>query len=132
MSLNVEHNEEILSLTVLYHFSDDLLIKCKHKSTGSVNKRLGKTSRIDVEDDEFFINLSTKTEEGFVNYLKIETSKGRSLEVGKIADLVVLDANPLEDARNYRSIHLVIKDGRVVDLDALPVAPIISSMVVPN
>ena len=55
-----------------------------------------------------------------------------TLEVGKIADLVVLDANPLEDARNYRSIHLVIKDGRVVDLDALPVAPIISSMVVPN
>ena len=55
-----------------------------------------------------------------------------TLEVGKIADLVVLDANPLEDARNYRSIHLVIKDGQVVDLDALPVAPIISSMVVPN
>ncbi|WP_419859687.1 amidohydrolase family protein [Candidatus Palauibacter sp.] len=49
-----------------------------------------------------------------------------SLQPGMIADLVILDANPLEAARNYRSIHAVIKDGRWVDLDALPVAPIIS------
>ena len=49
-----------------------------------------------------------------------------SLQPGMIADLVILDANPLEAARNYRSIHAVIKDGRRVDLDALPVAPIIS------
>ncbi|MCZ6539544.1 MAG: amidohydrolase family protein [Chloroflexi bacterium] len=55
-----------------------------------------------------------------------------TLEAGKIADLVILDENPLESARNYRSIHSVIKDGRVVDLDALPVAPIISSMTVPK
>ncbi len=50
-----------------------------------------------------------------------------SLESGKIADLVILDASPLESARNYRRIHAVIKDGRVVDLRALPVAPIISA-----
>ena len=49
-----------------------------------------------------------------------------SLRPGMIADLVILDANPLEAARNYRSIHAVIKDGRRVDIDALPVAPIIS------
>lgn len=49
-----------------------------------------------------------------------------SLQPGMIADLVILDANPLEAARNYRSIHAVIKDGQRVDLDALPVAPIIS------
>ena len=55
-----------------------------------------------------------------------------TLEVGKIADLVILDENPLESARNYRSIHSVIKDGRVVGLDALPVAPIISSITVPQ
>ncbi len=55
-----------------------------------------------------------------------------TLEAGKIADLVILDENPLASARNYRSIHSVIKDGRVVDLDALPVAPIISSMIVPE
>ena len=51
-----------------------------------------------------------------------------SLQPGMIADLVILDANPLEAARNYRSIHAVIKDGQRVDLDALPVAPIISAL----
>ncbi len=51
-----------------------------------------------------------------------------TLEKGKIADLVILDENPLENAENYRSIHMVIKDGKPVDLDSLPLAPIISTL----
>jgi len=51
-----------------------------------------------------------------------------TLEAGKIADLVILDRDPLASAANYRSIHTVIKDGRVVDRDRLPVTPIISAM----
>ena len=51
-----------------------------------------------------------------------------TLQPGRWADIVILDADPLESAYHYREIHMVIKAGEVVDLDALPVAPIISSM----
>jgi imidazolonepropionase-like amidohydrolase len=37
-----------------------------------------------------------------------------TIEVGKLADLVVLRSDPLRDIRNTRSIHLVVKRGRVV------------------
>jgi imidazolonepropionase-like amidohydrolase len=53
-----------------------------------------------------------------------------TLEAGKIADVVILDADPLQDARNYRRIFAVVKDGKRVDLGALPVAPLISSLTV--
>ncbi|MEP7384008.1 MAG: amidohydrolase family protein, partial [Gemmatimonadota bacterium] len=49
-----------------------------------------------------------------------------TLEPGKVADLVILDADPLASARNYRRVHAVIKDGKMVDLASLPTAPIIS------
>lgn len=55
-----------------------------------------------------------------------------ALEPGKAADMVVLDANPLAGALNYRRIHAVIQGGRLVDRDALPVAPRISSMQPPK
>ncbi|HXW18027.1 MAG TPA: amidohydrolase family protein [Candidatus Acidoferrales bacterium] len=43
-----------------------------------------------------------------------------TLQAGKIADLLVLDADPLEDIHNFRKINSVIKDGRVVNREALP------------
>ena len=55
-----------------------------------------------------------------------------TLQPGRWADIVILDANPLESAYNYRTIHTVIKEGKVVDLDALPVAPLISSLKAPE
>ena len=36
-----------------------------------------------------------------------------TLEAGKYADLVILDADPLEDILNTTKIHLVMKGGRV-------------------
>ncbi len=42
-----------------------------------------------------------------------------TVETGKYADLVILDANPLEDIRHTRDIHRVIKDGRVLDPEVL-------------
>lgn len=49
-----------------------------------------------------------------------------TLEQGKFADLLILDKDPLQSAENYRSIHLVMKEGAVVDRDALPLRPILT------
>ncbi len=49
-----------------------------------------------------------------------------TLEPGKCADLVILDADPLADVRNYRRIADVMKDGTLVDRTRLPVQRLIS------
>ena len=50
-----------------------------------------------------------------------------TLEAGKYADVLLLDADPLEDIGNIRALGMVIRDGRVVDLDALPYERIFST-----
>lgn len=42
-----------------------------------------------------------------------------TIDIGKVADLIVLRANPLEDIRNTRSIEAVYSFGRRYDPDAL-------------
>jgi imidazolonepropionase-like amidohydrolase len=43
-----------------------------------------------------------------------ETDSG-TIEEGKVADLLILDANPLDDIRNIKQIHRIIKGGTVFD-----------------
>lgn len=49
-----------------------------------------------------------------------------TLEPGKLADVLILNKNPLVAADNYRSIDLIIKNGGIVDREALPLKPLLT------
>lgn len=51
-------------------------------------------------------------------FMRLDDTMG-TIEAGKLADLVLLDADPREDVRNTQSINMVIKDGRIFDRVAL-------------
>ena len=52
-----------------------------------------------------------------------------SIEVGKLADLQVLDGDPLADIRNTNSVRYVMKNGRLYDATTLDqVAPLREKM----
>ena len=50
-----------------------------------------------------------------------------TLEAGKLADLVAVDADPLLDIQNLSKVSLVIKDGHIIDTALLPTQPILTS-----
>ncbi|ATE65781.1 amidohydrolase family protein [Rhizorhabdus dicambivorans] len=43
-----------------------------------------------------------------------------TIAAGKYADLLILEKNPLLDAKNYRTILSVMKSGKIIDREALP------------
>ncbi|MFI5165932.1 MAG: amidohydrolase family protein [Thermoanaerobaculales bacterium] len=50
-----------------------------------------------------------------------------TLETGKIADLVILDADPLADVHNIRKVRSVMQGGKIVDLAKLPEHRVLST-----
>lgn len=64
--------------------------------------------------------------------INIATAYGKdadlgTLQPGKVADLVLLDQNPLTSARHYRSISAVYKDGVAVDRMSIPTTRVLTS-----
>jgi imidazolonepropionase-like amidohydrolase len=51
-------------------------------------------------------------------YIGLDKDIG-SLEPGKLADLVVLDANPLDDVQNSRTVRYTIVNGRIFDSESM-------------
>jgi imidazolonepropionase-like amidohydrolase len=47
-----------------------------------------------------------------------------TLEVGKLADILLLDADPLADIKNIRKLNMVMRDGSIIDRDKLPEKPV--------
>jgi imidazolonepropionase-like amidohydrolase len=47
-----------------------------------------------------------------------------TIETGKIADLLVLDADPLADIKNIRKLKTVMRDGKIIDGSTLPTTPV--------
>jgi imidazolonepropionase-like amidohydrolase len=43
-----------------------------------------------------------------------------TVEAGKLADLLVLEADPLADISNIRKIAIIIRDGKIIDRNRLP------------
>jgi imidazolonepropionase-like amidohydrolase len=49
-----------------------------------------------------------------------------TVEAGKYADFLILDANPLDDEDNYKRIHAIYQGGRKIDRAALPVKRVVT------
>ena len=50
-----------------------------------------------------------------------------TLEPGKLADLLILDADPLQNIDNIRRIGTVMKAGQIIDRDKLPLKRVLTA-----
>lgn len=68
------------------------------------------------------MDLLVAATRGSARVLGIESEVG-TLEAGKRADLLVLDANPLEEIHNLRKVHGIVKGGCWLEPPALKASP---------
>ena len=54
-----------------------------------------------------------------VEFLRVEDRLG-SIETGKLADLLIVEDNPLQDIRNLRKVKMVFKEGKIMDISYHP------------
>jgi hypothetical protein len=114
--------------TVMPGFLASALINNKMKNAGA-NVTMGSHGNnqgIGAHNEIWALNMAGFTRMEALRASTIDGAKALgiqqdigSLEVGKIADMVILNANPLEDIHNSRDIMLVIKNGIIYDGDTL-------------
>ncbi len=49
-----------------------------------------------------------------------------TIQAGKLADLLILDADPLRDIANLRKLRSVMRNGTIIDRDSLPAVRVLS------
>ncbi|WP_299775246.1 amidohydrolase family protein [uncultured Pseudoteredinibacter sp.] len=93
------------------------------KSPKSIDQEAGIGSLLAIEG---LVELGMSEMEAIVAATKNGAIAARSLkqfgtvEVGKSADLLLLDANPLKDIRNIRKQSMVMAKGKVINTEKLP------------
>jgi len=122
---------------------DPDVAKQSERPTGRTGSRNGanaapRTRRADIGEAEI-VDMIAMRQRGMTNMMIIQGAtkniaaayhmldKIGTLEAGKTADFIVLDADPLADIENLRKLSMVVKDGKTVDRDALPRHPILTS-----
>jgi imidazolonepropionase-like amidohydrolase len=103
------------------------LVKAMHRAgVGLLAGTDGPPDRIDLHDElAMFVQAGLTPKEALqtatinpARFLSKQNSLG-AIENGKIADLVLLEANPLEDIRNAKKIVAVVVNGQYVTAAAL-------------
>ncbi|UKT65079.1 amidohydrolase family protein [Pedobacter mucosus] len=124
---NIEtSSERVIRLEKIVEFNNQLVKAFKETGVpivaGTDAGSSGVIAGFSLHDElELLVKAGLTTEEALVSatrlpatWLGIESKIG-TVESGKFADLVLLDANPLESIKNTRSIFGVFVDGRWLD-----------------
>lgn len=118
--------------------TDGLVFPPEYASDPHLGKWLGVDNHFDLAEGHFFW-LKAMEEKGCAPMEMLRAATRNialaykkdgdlgTLQAGKKADIVILDDDPLASVANYRKIHTVVKDGALIDRDALPSNPVLTA-----